>query len=200
MPTLSAADFLRLVENNKTLVFFDLEATGLKGDYNSVICVSIKPYGEKPVTFMIDKAGKDKKVVEQARDMLAKADAWVGYYSKGFDYPMINTRLLKHELEPLQPKPHIDMYYTLRYHLNTARRSQAHLLDWLEIAPTAEALSDLGDGSKVVKKMSVGADEWNKILSGSEKAKKVMRDRCESDTIGLEALYRRTKHLIRDVR
>lgn len=195
---LPAQDFLRLSEAAGTIATWDIEATGLRGDYNSILCVSIKIVGQKPVTFGITTPGRDKAVVEQARDMLAGLDCWISYYGKGFDYPMLNTRLLKWGLEPLQRKPHIDMYYTLKSNLLTARRSQAHLLDWLRIEKTG-ASSDI-DGGKVAQKMSVSADEWNNVLADPQKSMKTMIKRCESDCSGLEALYLRTNHLIKDIK
>lgn len=194
---LGAQDFLRLVEKAGSIVFYDLEATGLKGDYNSVLCVSIKPFGQKAVTFAIEKPGRDKQVVEQAAAVLSQADAWVTYYGKGFDFKMINTRLLRWGLPPLLSKPHIDMYYTLKSHLNTSRRSQAHLLDWLQVQTDKDEAQYMG---KVAKKMSVSAEEWNNVLADPTKSMRVMIKRCESDTAGLEALYRRTKHLIREIK
>ncbi len=177
--------FLRLCESSRTLAVFDLEATGLRGDYNSVLCVSIKAYRGEPRTFSVTRAGDDKKVVKEAKDYLSKFDCVVGYYSKGFDMPMINTRLLKHGLSPVPKIHHIDMYFTLRYNLLTARKSQGHLLDWLD---TPE------------KKMSVSAEEWNRVLSHPKKAMPIMIKRCESDVAGLESLYTRTRHLIKDIK
>ena len=40
---LDAQDFLRLVESNKSLGFVDIESTGFRGDYNSVLVVSVLP-------------------------------------------------------------------------------------------------------------------------------------------------------------
>lgn len=188
---LDAQVFLRLAEAASTICFWDLEATGLKGDYNSILCISIKPFGKKPTTFAVTRPGHDKEVVQKASDLLSQFDCWVGYYSKGFDFPMIQTRLLRWDLKPLLRKPHLDMYYTLKAHLNTARRSQAHLIDWLAGTDNAAVLE---------KKMSLSAEEWNRVLENPKKGVPVMIKRCESDTIGLEGLYRRTRHLIRDVK
>ena len=121
----------------------------------------------------------------------------VTYYGKGFDWKMINTRLLRWQSEPLKKMLHIDMFFTLGHHLLTARRSQAHLLDWLQIDSTADEKPIMGD---VAKKMSVSAEEWNRVLSNPEKSMKTMVKRCESDVAGLEALYRRTRHMIKDVK
>jgi uncharacterized protein YprB with RNaseH-like and TPR domain len=195
---LETQSFLRLVEAAKTIVSFDIEATGLRGDYNSILCVSIRPVGGEATTFAIETPGRDKSVVRDAAEMLSNADCWISYYGKGFDFPMINTRLLKWGLLPLQRKPHIDMYYSLKSNLLTARRSQAHLLDWLRIEKTG-ASTIAGDGEEV-HKMSVSADEWNEVLAEPKKAMKTMIKRCESDTLGLQALYLRCKHLIKEVK
>ena len=177
--------FLRLVEQAHKLVFFDIEATGLRGDYNSVLCVSLKPYGLPAYTFSVAQPGNDQKVVLEAKEALEEYEVWCGYYSKGFDLPMLNTRLLRWHRDPIEKRPHIDMYYSLKYNLLTARKSQSHLLSWLG---TPE------------QKMTVGAEEWNEVLANPKVHMKTMRARCESDVAGLEALYERTKHLIREVK
>lgn len=182
---LDTQEYLQLIEDTHRLAFFDIESTGLRGDYNSVLVVSVKPFGKKPTTFKVTQAGNDQRVVREAKEALESYSAWAGYYSKGFDVPMLNTRLLKWSLLPLEKRPHIDMYYVLKYNLLTARRSQGHLLSWLE---TPE------------EKMTVSAEMWNKILHDYGNAMPTMVRRCESDVAGLEALYRRTKHLIRDIK
>jgi hypothetical protein len=181
---LPAQDFLRLVERAGSLVFFDLEATGLKGDYNSILVVSAKPFGKAPATTRVTQIGNDQRVVREAKDMLENADAWVSYYGKGFDIPMLNTRLMKWGFKPIEKRPHIDMYYTLKSNLLTGRRSQAHLLEWLETRQ---------------QKMSIGASVWADMPFKPENLG-VMVKRCESDVKGLEALYGRTRHLIADIK
>ena len=179
---ISIEDFLRYVEGTGEIATFDIESTGLKGDYNSVLCVSIKRYGRAPVTGVVKQPGDDKELVIWAREELNKLACWISYYGKGFDFPMLNTRLLNHGERPLLRKPHIDMYFSLRSSLLTGRRSQGHLLNWL--------------GTKE-QKMSVGADVWNRVLASPAKELPQMVKRCESDVRGLECLYKRTKHLIK---
>ena len=194
---LEPQDFLRLAEHAGSIVSFDIEATGLRGDYNSILCVSIRPVGGDATTFSIETPGRDRDVVKKAAALLSEADCWISYYGKGFDYPMINTRLLKWGLPALVKKPHIDMYYTLKYNLLTARKSQAHLLDWLRLDSSGRSIQE---GEQNVQKMSVSADEWNEVLANPARAMKTMVKRCESDTLGLQSLYLRTKHLIKDIK
>lgn len=182
---IDAQDYLRLVEKANTLSFVDIEATGLRGDYNSVLVVSIKPYKGKPTTFHIEQPGNDQRVVREAKRVLESYDCWTTYYGKGFDIPMLNTRLLKWGCNPITRRHHIDLYYSLKYNLLTARKSQGHLLSWLD---TPE------------KKMTVGADVWNEVVRNEKGAIATMVKRCESDTKGLQNLYERTKHLIKEIK
>jgi uncharacterized protein YprB with RNaseH-like and TPR domain len=176
--------FLRLVEETGRLVTIDIEALGLRGDYNSVVVVSVKPFGREPVSIRVSKPGQDRAVVREAKAALERAEAWITYFGKGFDIPMLNTRLLRWSLPPIEKRPHIDMYYTLKSNLLTARRSQGHLLSWLKLPE---------------EKMTVSADVWASLPSEPQEGIRVLTERCESDVRGLEALYDRTKHLIRDI-
>lgn len=181
---IEAQRFLRLVEKAKQIAFIDIEATGLRGDYNSVICVSVKPFGQKPTTYAIERPGMDRAVVKAAKEALEEFDLWVTYFGKGFDIPMLNTRLLQWRGMPIAKRHHLDLYWTLKSNLLTARRSQGHLLSWLQ---TPE------------QKMGVSAEAWNEVLRNPARAVPKMIRRCESDTAGLESLYVRTRHLVQEI-
>lgn len=175
---------LDLAERAKAICFLDIETTGLHGDYNSVLVVAIKPWGGKVILHSVTRPGDDKEVVEAASDVLERYTIWVSYYGKMFDIPIIQTRRLLHGLPILHKKHHIDLYFHLKSHIKTGRRSQGHLLNWLKLSE---------------QKMSVSAEEWNRVLRDPEEGLKVMRRRCASDARGLEALYKRTRHLIGEV-
>ena len=181
---IDAQEYLRLVEDAGKLAFLDIEASGLRGDYNSVLVVSVKPFGKKPKSLVVQQPGNDQRVVREAKELLESYSVWVGYYSKGYDIPMLNTRLLKWGVDPIEKRPHIDLYYALKYKLLTARRSQGHLLEWLETPQ---------------EKMSVSAEVWASVAANPGPNLRILRARCESDATGLEALYRRTSHLLVDI-
>lgn len=180
----NAQDFLRLAERSHTLYFWDIESIGQAGDYGSVLVISVKPFGQEARVYQVEQLGNDRRVVREAAADLAGADAWVTYYGKGFDVPMVNTRLVKWGLPPLESRPHLDMYYTVKYRLRTGRRSQAHILRFLE---TEE------------EKMDVSPDMWAGLGSNFETNMKKLVRRCISDTVGLEALYNEIKPLVRDI-
>ncbi len=173
--------FLPLAERAGAVCVFDIESSGTKGDYNNVLVVSIKPLRKEPVTFAVnpDRPGWDKQVVKQARDMLHNFQVWVSYYGKGFDVPMLQSRLLVHGLSPLQKQLHIDLYWHIRAHTLTARRSMAHISSWLETQN---------------QKLTLSPTVWN--LDNPERSIRELKRRCEADCAELEDLYHRTKHLI----
>jgi len=178
--------YLDLVEKTNNICFFDIESTGLRGDYNSILVVSIKPYQDTlPTSLTVKQVGNDQRLVREAKEMLEDYDCWVGYYSKGFDLPMLNTRLLKWHLPPVEKRHHLDMYFSLKSNLLTARKSQGHLLNWLG---TPE------------QKMSVGADVWSEMPFKLQEHLPLMVKRCESDVLGLQELYDRTKHVLSEIK
>lgn len=190
---IDAQNYLELVESKKSIVCWDTESQGFEGDYGRLYVASVKQPGRKPVTFHIGPNAQDKGMVKDLRDYLNEFDCWVTFYGKGHDVPLVNTRLLRWGYEPLQPRHHVDMYFTLKYKLKTGRKSQAHLLDFLQ--DTMKIM-----GIKQEKKMSVSPNVWSDLWTDYNKNIQILIDRCESDTVGLETLYRVTKHLIRDIK
>lgn len=191
---LDAQTFLRLVEDTNRLCCFDIEATGLHGDYNSVLVVSIKPYHKAPIVHTVERPGEDKELVQWAVEELAKYDCWVSYYGKGYDTRMLRTRLLDAGLKlDLPKKHHIDLYFLVRYRLATSHRSQGHILSWLYPEPKEDG--------KVHEKMTVSARVWNEVLNDTTRsaALKTLCRRCASDTQGLQSLYEPVKHLIGEI-
>jgi len=181
---MKAEEALPIFERANALCMFDLESTGTKGDYNSILCVSIRPWHGKPTSFVVDGPGNDRTILAAVRDELHKYACWVSYFGKGFDVPMIQSRLLVHGLKPLESRHHIDMYYVLKARVLTGRRSQAHLLEWLNAKQ---------------RKMTLSPDMWVAVLRNPKRYLPTLVKRCESDCAGLEALYDKSKHLIREL-
>ena len=180
---IDAQKFLPIAEKANAIAFVDIEASNLKADFGTVVVVSIKPYGKKPITFAA-KPGRDKALLKQVAAELEKYPVWVTFYGKMFDVPFVNSRLLVNGLPPLPKHHHIDMYWVIKLQTALSRRNQAHLLEWLN-APS--------------KKMSVSPNVWAEMAAQPTESLKILKERCESDVTGLEAMYEKTKHLIREI-
>lgn len=178
-----ADEFLPIAERAGAVAFVDIEASNLKADFGTVVVVSIKPYKGEPVTFTA-RPGRDKGLLKKVVKELEKYQVIVTFYGKLFDVPFLNSRLIRHGLPPLDKKHHIDMYFVVRWSTALSRRNQAHLLEWLT---TPE------------KKMSVSPNVWAEMSVNPNEKLAVLKERCESDVAGLEALYGRAKALIREI-
>ena len=74
---------------------------------------------------------------------------------------------------------------------------------YADVIPTRRAADTTESSQKVESRlvqMGVSAEAWNEVLRDPGKAMPKMIARCESDTAGLMALYKRTRHLVRDLK
>lgn len=180
---LDAQTFLPIAERANALAFVDIEAANLNADFGTIVTVSVKPYKGKPWTVYC-RPGKDKKLVKEVAAEMSKYPVWCTFYGKLFDIPFINSRLLVNNLPPLPKHHHIDLYWVVKSRTHLSRRNQGHILSWLG---TTE------------EKMGVSPNVWANLAADYNKNIKTLVKRCESDVIGLEAMYDRTKHLIGEI-
>ena len=178
-------DYLELIEKTQELVFFDIESSGgFNADFGSVLAISFKPYGKAPFTLSVKQVGNDQKVVREAKEILESYQCWCGFYSKGFDQPYLNTRLLKWGQNPVEARHHLDMYYMLKYKTKMSRKGLGAFADFLKVD---------------TPKINVQQHVWSEMPFKMSHMKEMI-ERCEGDCITLEEIYDKTKHLIVDIR
>lgn len=179
-------DYLKLVEDTRKLATWDIEATQLNADLGSVLCASVKPYGRKPYTFRVKAVGNDVKVVRDLKAALEEYQCWLTYYGKGFDVPFVNTRLLKWGYDPIEPRHHIDLFFTLKANTKMSSKGLGRFASLL--------------GADDQQKMGVSQNVWSEMGFKIATHMPTMVKRCESDCEVLEALYDKTKHIIKDIK
>lgn len=182
---ISPNEYLELVEATGKLAAWDIEATQLNADLGSVLCASVKPYGKKPYTFRIKAVGNDIKVVRDLKDALEEYHCWLTYYGKGFDVPFVNTRLLKWGYDPIDPRHHIDLFFTLKANTKMSSKGLGRFASMLGIPE---------------QKMGVSQNVWSEMGFKLGTHMPVMVKRCESDCVALEQLYDKTKHLVKEIK
>jgi uncharacterized protein YprB with RNaseH-like and TPR domain len=173
-------DYLRLLENSGTLLFFDIETNNLNADYGEAVVFSGKWFGAKRPFTISQRDMSERRMLTEVKSILEdQADCIVSYNGKRFDVPFLNTRCLEFRKDPLPKLHHIDLYFTLKPKLRTGRKALGTIGNWLQLQED---------------KMSVPPKAWR------EKNYKKLIARCESDVLLLEQLYDRTKHLIYDIK
>jgi uncharacterized protein YprB with RNaseH-like and TPR domain len=154
--------------------YFDLETTGLRPEFGSIICCAVRTYpsGEWKIFSILDYETEgmydDGELAKDIRDHLEQHHILVGWNSKGFDVPFINTRLAYWGHRKLRTHLHLDCMYYYR--------------GWHGIKPTSSSLKSVGEYWRLpVHKQEVEKETWIKAGGGHKDSIKIIVDRAKSD-------------------
>ena len=106
---------------------FDLETTNLRANFGRLIVACFAELNNDNVVIMraddkkyrCKNIGDDSKLALAVKEYLEECWMWVGYNSKMYDIPFLNTRLMLADEKPVDRRLHADLlYYCRRPHLN----------------------------------------------------------------------------------
>ena len=173
-----ARELVRKIDNEPelpgpTLAVFDLETTDLSADFGRLLCGSILSYPSmEMVTFRYDQwhdePSDDKQVAVAVRNHIEKHHFSCGYYSKGFDIPFLNTRLMINGERALKSGLHIDPIWFYRGWRGMKVRSSK-----MKVIAKVLGLEE--------QKMDVDDEVWINARHGNKEAMDIVCERCESD-------------------
>jgi len=110
--------------------YFDIEATGLKANFDIMLCYSIKPRGEKGIITrsILDYEWSmkgEKALVRQLIKDIKRFDMLVTYNGTYYDIPFIRSRALRHGLKPPEYMElyHRDLYFVAKSRLSAHRKN-----------------------------------------------------------------------------
>lgn len=115
---------------------FDLETSGLEGDWASILCASfcpIKEEGKIEPAYTLTRKVRSKDPFDDAalaakiKAEIAKYNLIVTWNGKMFDIPFLNSRLLKAGLESVFPQLHVDIMWFARG--NAARLASSKMVN-----------------------------------------------------------------------
>ena len=156
------------------IAYFDLETTGLRPEMGSILCCSVLTYPSGDWhdfsinDYEIDGLFDDGELARDIRDALELHHIIVGWNSKGFDVPFLNTRLAYAGDRKLKTHLHIDPMYYYR--------------GWHGIKPTSSSLKSVAEFWRLpTQKMHVEKDVWIRANGGDKKAIAYLSERARSD-------------------
>lgn len=165
------------------ILLWDIESTALNATFGTVLCVGWKWFNDPAVEVVsiLDSKKKenmldDRHVVERFSRAFNECDYHVTWYGDRFDLPMVRSKILKHNLPPLAPKPSIDLWKTSR------RYFKAHsnrLQVWQQFLGLPH------------QKTPLDFDCWLKAALGDKAALTYIIEHCEADVRVLEDVFRR---------
>jgi uncharacterized protein YprB with RNaseH-like and TPR domain len=169
--------------------FFDLETTNLKANFGRILCASVADMFGNVRTFRIDeepwkreRRRDDIALAVGLRDYLEQFDVLVGWYSKMFDIPYLNTRLLIGNERPLRSDMmHFDPIWKAKkgsLALHSARLDAVAKTFRLE-----------------VQKTGLDPEIWNDAADGEKEAMDYVVEHCEKDVLVLRQAFHILKPL-----
>lgn len=159
----------------------------LKGQVQSILCFGWKVFGSEEVETKCawewpawrNDVNDDRALVSYAREILSSADAIITQNGRKFDLPVLQTRLLKWGMEPLDPKI---------LHIDTKTASKGKL------SFISNSLNNLGRFLLDEMKMDhEGWSLWVRVLNRDPEAQEIMQAYCTQDVLLLEKLYRKLR-------
>jgi uncharacterized protein YprB with RNaseH-like and TPR domain len=156
------------------IAIWDLETTGLKGDFGRLLCGSVLSYPSGEFSsFRIDETNggslnKDGPLAVAIRDEIERHWMSAGWFSKGFDFSMLSTRLVVAGERKIASHLHIDPMWFYKGWRGLSMRS-------CSLATVAKVL-----GLEETK-MDVPDSVWQEARYGDKYSLDILVERCESD-------------------
>jgi hypothetical protein len=141
-------------------------------DTSRTLCVAYKWLGEKKTHFLSE--WKNLDMIEQLWGLLDEADVVITYNGNRFDLPVLNKEFLLNGHSPPSPYKSVDLYRTVKSKFRFASNKLDHVAQ------------QLGLGKKA---SHYGFELWVDVMSGDEKARKIMEKYNVQDVVLLERLY-----------
>lgn len=173
------------------IAVFDIETWDLGAEFGPLVCASVLLLPEnKMVTFRQDSYLRRKKAADMTddrallcdlRDLLDSRHLSIGWFSKGFDRPHINTRLAMHGECMLKAQLHIDPIWYYK--------------GWRGLKTKTAKLKHVSEFFHFEEKPEVPPEVWLKARGGNRKAIDEVVERCEADTRITAQIAKRTLDL-----
>lgn len=178
------------------ILLFDIETTDLDADFGNMVAFGYRFLGDHTppkVLSLLDfapvctgcgrvDAVDDKALVKKAWEILSQADMWITWYGKQFDTRYVTTRGVDAHFKPLPPIPHVDLYWTARFHLKLSSNRLASVQDFLRLK---------------TKKTTLSKRMWRRAQAGHVPSIRYIVTHCRHDVACLEEAYQRLRPFVR---
>jgi uncharacterized protein YprB with RNaseH-like and TPR domain len=186
VPNIPAVDFNRHI--GLDIVYFDIETT-FSTQPRVLYAALADGFGNIEGFDLINYPGKswldDSRLVDAYAQRLSEADVAVSWNGKLFDVPVLNGRLMKHRLRPVNISKHIDlMYYASGSSARIGRRSLESVSKYFHSANSKTPLSP---------------EIWDEADHGDMEKYQLIVEHCDADVLVLRDVFAYLKPLIRNI-
>jgi len=159
------------------IAYFDIEAHDLAPVFAPLLCAAVLDVTTgQMITLRQDKYVKDGKaecmvddeaILKDLKELLDGYHMHCGWYSKGYDIPLINTRLAKYGHRILDSRWHIDGIWYFK--------------GWRGLKPKSAKLKHASELFGYEPKPEVEPETWLLARGGDKRAVDEVVDRCAAD-------------------
>lgn len=170
--------------NQPRIAFLDIESSHLKANFARILCVSWKWQGQRQVhTAKLEtlSPASEARLLKRVYLSVKDADVIVFHYGSRFDWPMLQTKMIKYNIGPLPPIPFIDTWRVSKYKLNLHSNRLDTLARYFNVKH---------------QKTPLDPDTWLSVMEGDKKALEYIVEHCEADVRVLEEVYNKVRPLI----
>jgi len=155
---------------------FDIETWDLAAPFGPLICASTLCHDGRMITYRMDDYIRSKDASDTTDDLALLLDLrslleshhiTAGWYSKGFDIPHINTRLVMHGERPMESRLHVDGIWQYK--------------GWRGLKTMSAKLKYVSRFYGFEEKPDLDPDVWLKARIGNKQATNEVVERCEAD-------------------
>lgn len=179
---------------NFNIAFFDIEATDLKANFGRLLCMSVADQFGALTTLRADdpslrgeRVRDDLKLAQACRDLLESFDIIVGWNSRAYDVPFIDSRLI------------------IGGDARTIRKDLMHVDPmWkagrFSMALQSRRLDSVAQTFRLdQQKTPIEFEAWMDAAMGDSEALDYVVQHCEADVLTLRAAFNRLKPLVRTI-
>lgn len=167
------------------IAYWDIEAWDLSPEFAPLLCASILDANTGEMTTLrqdkylrrgnhgrgsgpaVDGMTDDEQLLLDLKGILGGYHLTCGWYSKGYDIPVVNTRLAMYGHGPLESSFHLDGVWYMK--------------GWRGLKPKSSKLKHVAEFFKFEQKPEVEPNIWLKARGGSKCAMDEVVARCEAD-------------------
>lgn len=168
------------------IAFLDVESTGLDAESSFIVGYGMMLEDGGWIHRFIRSVREEPSLLEAAIKEVSGFDMVVTWNGKGFDFPLLIARALKHRLDPspVLKMRHVDLYELSRSFLRLSRYG----LD--------DVCRFLGVEKKVLLKGSDMPPLYLRAIEGDGEAMKIIEEHCYDDLQALKKVFERMRGLV----
>jgi DNA polymerase elongation subunit (family B) len=171
----------------KKILLLDIEATSLFGSIGTIVAIGVfdpKNF-KKPFIYFVNNSEEEPESLKWLKEQISKGNytAICGWNIKGYDLPFLIARATKlnFDFSSIKKLEQVDLLEIARKIFKLHSYKMRDVCEWLGIPHNVEIKAHMID------------ELYHKFLAGDKNSGEKIKEKCETDLIGLAELFEKMK-------